>query len=363
MKNIKILAGLFLLLTAFISCDIEPIDSAIDLDDFTTCAVPQSFTASGFNNDTVTLSWIAGADETSWTIEYGVAGFVIGTGTTVTSSNTTIIITGLNSSNNYSFYLKSNCSSTSSSQLVGPVTVNAVQVNPNCVNPNNLTAVRDMGSNTNVNLLWAAGGTETQWELQFGTTGFTIGSGTIVSSNNTTATVAGIAAATSYDFYVRAKCSTTENSGWIGPVIVAAVGGAPTGAVPGTYRLTAFNTMPATDLNGDGTSSINQMNEVTCFNNALLIVNANNTYTANSKGVEIASTTYVCFTDPDDVGTWLLNGNQLTFTSSDLTILPTTFTVAGNNLSLTTPAGTVLTSQGGVVVEITSDITLIYTKQ
>lgn len=34
MKNIKFLAGLFLIITAFASCDVEPIDSAIDLDDF-----------------------------------------------------------------------------------------------------------------------------------------------------------------------------------------------------------------------------------------------------------------------------------------------------------------------------------------
>lgn len=34
MKNLKILAGILLILTAFISCDVEPIDSAINLDDF-----------------------------------------------------------------------------------------------------------------------------------------------------------------------------------------------------------------------------------------------------------------------------------------------------------------------------------------
>lgn len=34
MKNIKFLAGILLILTAFTSCDIEPIDSAINLDDF-----------------------------------------------------------------------------------------------------------------------------------------------------------------------------------------------------------------------------------------------------------------------------------------------------------------------------------------
>ncbi len=34
MKNIKLLAGLFLLITTFVSCDVEPIDNAIDLGDF-----------------------------------------------------------------------------------------------------------------------------------------------------------------------------------------------------------------------------------------------------------------------------------------------------------------------------------------
>lgn len=34
MKNIKFLGGLFLLITAFVSCDVEPIDNAIDLGDF-----------------------------------------------------------------------------------------------------------------------------------------------------------------------------------------------------------------------------------------------------------------------------------------------------------------------------------------
>ena len=34
MKNIKLLAGILLILTAFTSCDIEPIDGAINPDDF-----------------------------------------------------------------------------------------------------------------------------------------------------------------------------------------------------------------------------------------------------------------------------------------------------------------------------------------
>ncbi|WP_445452326.1 fibronectin type III domain-containing protein [Flavobacterium sp. 25HG05S-40] len=241
MNKIKVLTGLFLILTSFTftSCEIEPIDPNLNPDDFGGCDAPTALVASEFNNSTVTLTWSAGNDETSWTVEYGIEGFVLGTGTTVSTSNPTVIITGLNSNNSYSFYVKSDCSATLSSSWVGPVTVDAVQVNPNCPNPGGLTAVRDSGVNTNVNLLWIAGGTETGWDIQFGISGFALGTGTIVSSNNTTATVTGIAAASSYDFYVRAKCSATDTSGWIGPVNVAAVGTVP--VVTPTYMNATVN--------------------------------------------------------------------------------------------------------------------------
>ena len=70
---------------------------------------------------------------------------------------------------------------------------------------------------------------------------------------------------------------------------------------------------------------------------------------------------YVCFTDPDDLGTWTLVGNQLTFTSSDTSTQ--IFIVSGNTLTATFNNGSVLSNEGGVVVELTADIAIIYTKQ
>lgn len=366
MNKIKLIAGIFLIFSAFTftSCENEPIDSALNLDDFNNnCDAPQDFQASDFiNNTNINLSWTAGSDEISWEIQYGLQGFAVGTGTSVTAAITNYTVTGLNPANTYSFYLRAKCSATTNSQWVGPVIVQAIDVNPNCASPTNLVASRNATTNTNVNISWTAGGSETNWEIQYGNSGFALGSGINITSTASPDLITNIDTANAFDFYIRAACSATENSSWIGPVSVPAVGG-PVGVV-GTYKLTAFNTVPATDLNGDGTSHTNQMDEVSCFNNSFLVINANNTYNADSSGVDLGIPSgYECFTDPDDVGAWVLVGNQLTFTSSDITIDPTTFTVSGNTLSYTLPAGTVLTEEAGVVIEITADLTLIYTKQ
>jgi hypothetical protein len=252
MKNIKFLTGLFLIFTAiaFNSCETEPIDSNIDLDDFNqpTCTVPSAFQASNFiNNNSISLSWIAGADETGWTIEYGAQGFVHGAGTSVISTTTTYVVTGLNSANSYSFYVKSNCSADLSSNWVGPINVQGVVVvNPNCLNPSGLTATRNATTNTNVDLTWIAGGTETSWEIQYGITGFAVGTGTPVTSTTLTKQVTGISATFAYDFYVRAKCSATENSSWIGPVSVNAAVTNPT--TPATYMSATVNGQPLTGM-------------------------------------------------------------------------------------------------------------------
>jgi len=56
------------------------------------------------------------------------------------------------------------------------------------------------------------------WEIEYGITGFTQGSGTSVTTSIHPYTITGLDPDTTYDVYIRALCSNTEQSGWIGPV-------------------------------------------------------------------------------------------------------------------------------------------------
>jgi hypothetical protein len=226
MKNIKLLAGIFLFLSVFTfnSCDTEPIDPGINIDDFNqSCQTPSNFIVSNFfNGNSVILSWVPEGNEATWTIEYGPVGFAQGTGTMVNASETPFTLAGLNANNSYSFYLRANCGSNATSDWVGPINV-AASSNPNCPNPLALSGLRNATVPTTVEISWTAGGTETSWQVQYGPSGFLLGSGTLVTTNTTSKQISGIATTGSYDFYVRSSCSSSEASNWVGPLTVQPV--------------------------------------------------------------------------------------------------------------------------------------------
>lgn len=126
MNKLKFLTAFVLVFTAFnfISCDNEPLDSAIDPNPQPSCVAPTSFQASNFIGGTnVNLSWVASSEATSWEVQYGPTGFAIGEGTSVFSDVTNVTITGLVSTNTYHFYVRSNCSESEVSSWIGPISV------------------------------------------------------------------------------------------------------------------------------------------------------------------------------------------------------------------------------------------------
>jgi len=89
---------------------------------------------------------------------------------------------------------------------------------PPCPNPNFANLDVSNITTTTANLTWTAGYTETQWQvvIQSPLSGVPSGSGTTVNTTPSYNAI-GLTPDTTYEYYVRAICSATENSDWVGP--------------------------------------------------------------------------------------------------------------------------------------------------
>jgi hypothetical protein len=241
---------------------------------------------------------------------------------------------------------------------------NVVGVNPNCANPSSVTAIRNSNP-SEVTVNWTAASGQTSWEISYGAPGYNPVSGTNLVQTTTKPKVISGLATSSYDIYVRAKCSITENSSWVGPINVPAVTSSGSSVV-GNYLLTSVNTSFQTNLNGDTIISSNQMFETSCYNNSFLNILPNNTFSSDQTFPDInqAGTGIQCLTEPDITGTWTFSNNILTLTyldGTDTIIQP--FNFINNTLSGLFDDVDVLNVVNGVPVFAPGNVTEIYTKQ
>ena len=86
---------------------------------------------------------------------------------------------------------------------------------PSCPEPENLTSLGSTA--TSITLGWTPGAGETDWLIEYGTTGFTLGEGTQVSATTNQYLVDNLDADSTYDFYVQAICGAGDESIWVGP--------------------------------------------------------------------------------------------------------------------------------------------------
>ena len=97
-----------------------------------TCPQTSPLTASNITSSSADVSWTAGGTETSWNVEYGAAGFTLGTGTNTNVTSTTYSMTGLTPSTDYDVYVQAVCSATDQSFWVGPLAISTPFVQPGC---------------------------------------------------------------------------------------------------------------------------------------------------------------------------------------------------------------------------------------
>lgn len=140
-------------------------------------------------------------------------------------------------------------------------------------------------------------------------------------------------------------------------------------AVQGIYKMSAYYTTLATNLNGDNVSSRNQMTETICFNENYLELKANNSFTLTTNGPEIvpvenASSILECKVGTVISGTWTLEDNVLTLSYTmnsqqyDDAVL-----VSNEVISYPLVNQEIVTTENGEFVTATSAVEMIFTKQ
>ncbi|MEX1192905.1 MAG: choice-of-anchor J domain-containing protein [Brumimicrobium sp.] len=91
-----------------------------------------------------------------------------------------------------------------------------------CPDPTNLTD--DFVGGDEVDISWTENGSATEWNIEWGATGFAPGTGNedgeIVGTTNNPETITGLTPVTDYDIYVQADCGGGDESAWIGPLSV-----------------------------------------------------------------------------------------------------------------------------------------------
>ena len=91
---------------------------------------------------------------------------------------------------------------------------------PSCYDVENLNV--DSVTTDSITISWTDNlndpAPNTEYTIEYGPTGFTQGTGTILTNQSNPATITGLNAQTQYDFYVQANCDVNDDSYWKGPI-------------------------------------------------------------------------------------------------------------------------------------------------
>src|SRR5690554_2680204 len=198
-------------------CGADGLSDTLGPINFTTqpvCPAPTNLTVSDIGTDTAVVTW-DGNGTTSWVIEFDTLGFTPGNGSS-TIENTTdnpFTLTGLSPEQTYDVYIWADCGTDDGlSDTLGPINFTT---QPTCLAPTGLMAT--VNSSTTADLGWTENGSATEWQVQYGPAGFTLGSGNIESATANPHPITGLTGNTDYEFYVRSVCSIGDSSAWAGP--------------------------------------------------------------------------------------------------------------------------------------------------
>lgn len=290
----------------------------------TTAPTASILSASGTTTTSTNLSWTAATDN------IGIASYdVYQNGTLRTTTNaTTLSVTGLNASTAYNFYVKAK-------DAAGNVSTASNTVNITTLTPADTTA-------PTTSTLSASGTTTSSTNLSWtiatdniGVSGYDIYQNGVfrTSTINTSITITGLAASTTYNFYVKAK----DVAGNVSPAsnIVTIT----------TSSITSLVTTP-TFCNSTGGTSREYINNVIVgtINNTSGNDNGYGNYTAMSTDLALGSTTKITITPTwigasraESYNVWIDFNKNGTFESTELVFTKSKSKTSSVSGSLTIP--------------------------
>ena len=163
------------------------------------CPAPQNLHVADYTFGETTLQWSS---------EEGVLNYLLIIhnslfDTTITAYDTSVTVRGLNQGFTYKAAVRAQCSS---DYLPGEWSDTLLFTTAVCPSSSNLT-YSNLQENSVVFDWQTEGENVSQWEIQYGQTGFTYGSGTSVIADHHPYTLSGLTENTNYDAYVRSICS------------------------------------------------------------------------------------------------------------------------------------------------------------
>ena len=90
----------------------------------------------------------------------------------------------------------------------------SIHETPSCTAPTGIVSSNILLDGADIN--WTAGATESAWNLEYGASGYTQGTGTSIALTATNYSITGLLSNTTYDVYVQADCGS-DQSPWSGP--------------------------------------------------------------------------------------------------------------------------------------------------
>ena len=169
------------------------------------CVTPTMISSNVLSYDSVQLNWTAGATESEWIIEYNLVGSAVKNIANATATTDTLF--GLIADSDYEYRVRSYCGVADSSAWSNVFTFTTPV---SCPAPTSLV-VNAVGTDTAL-ISWISGGAN-DWIVEYGVSGFTPGTGTLIT--DTFVVLTGLSSSSVYDFYVRDYCGVADSSVWI----------------------------------------------------------------------------------------------------------------------------------------------------